>query len=320
MDSLITVIVPVYNVEKYLNRCIDSILAQSYKNLEIILVDDGSTDNSGEICDEYSRQDQRIVVIHKKNGGLSSARNAGLEFAKGNYIGFVDSDDFISDRMYESLVKELKDNPFAISNIMYVRTYESGENRSSRVPHTKNEVLLAQNYLEELLLHVGDVSVCTKLFPKQLIENLRFVEGTLNEDLLFMIELIEKIDRIYFVGEVGYYYFVRKNSISSGYGKAIIDMQRNAFTVLDYVEENFPQLRRQAYRFALYQNMAYLLALPQFEARKDNLIYRSALRFVRCNTFKNIFNRYLKLKEKGILLGLMIMPKMLAKIFQKKHR
>lgn len=321
MDSLISVIVPVYNVEKYLKRCIDSILQQSYKNLEIILVDDGSTDASGSICDEYKVKDNRIIVVHKRNGGLSSARNVGLDVANGEYIGFIDSDDYISNNMYELLINEIKEYSCnIISNIMYVRAYESGENISSRVPHRQNEVFTGEKYLEELLLHVGDVSVCTKLFPKELISNIRFPEGLLNEDLLFMVALIKNISKIRFVGEVGYYYFVREKSISSGYGKSIIDMQKNALSVLDYVRLNYPQLKKQAYRFALYQNMAYLLAVPKAEVNKENLIYCSALKFVRKNTIKNIFNKYLKVKEKGILLGLMIMPQYLARIFQKKHR
>lgn len=107
-DDLISVIVPVYNVEKYLHKCINSILNQTYKNLEIILIDDGSTDNSGKICDEYALKDNRIKVIHKENGGLSSARNAGLDICSGDYIGFVDSDDYIAEDMYEYLYVNLK--------------------------------------------------------------------------------------------------------------------------------------------------------------------------------------------------------------------
>lgn len=319
MNPLISIIVPVYNVEKYLSRCVDSILQQTYKNIEVVLVDDGSTDNSGNICDLYGQKDDRIVVVHKKNGGLSSARNAGLDIAKGDYIGFIDSDDFISANMYELLVKELVYDSCKISNIMYVIAYASGEQRASRVPHTKNEVLSVERYLEELLLHLGDVSVCTKLFPKTLIGDVRFAEGILNEDLLFMVELLKKISEICFVGEVGYYYYRREQSISSGYGKSFIDMQKNALTILEFAKKEFPQLRKQAYRFALYQNMAYLLAVPKGEAKSDNGIYCSALKFVRKNTLKNLSNRFLRVKEKVILCGLMLAPKLLAFIFQKKH-
>ena len=109
MKDLISVIVPIYNVEKYLEKCVNSITSQTYKNLEIILVDDGSTDSSPEICEKLKQSDDRIIVIHKKNGGLSSARNAGLDIAKGKYIGCVDSDDYIDEKMYEKLCRTLKE-------------------------------------------------------------------------------------------------------------------------------------------------------------------------------------------------------------------
>ncbi len=109
-NELITIVVPVYNVEKYLDRCIRSIQAQTYKNLEIILIDDGSEDQCGEICDQYAESDERITVIHKENGGLSSARNAGIDIAAGCYIGFVDSDDYIHPDMYGILYDSMKRN------------------------------------------------------------------------------------------------------------------------------------------------------------------------------------------------------------------
>ena len=113
--DLISIIIPVYNVEQYLSRCIDSVINQTYKNLEIILIDDGSTDDSGEICDEYALKDNRIKVMHKQNGGVSSARNEGLDISKGNYIGFIDSDDFIEKDMYEFLYDLLTKNNCDIS-------------------------------------------------------------------------------------------------------------------------------------------------------------------------------------------------------------
>lgn len=320
MNKKISVIVPVYNVEKYLNRCVDSILAQTYQNLEIILVDDGSPDNCPQICDNYVQKDSRIKVIHKENGGLSSARNAGLDIATGDYIGFVDSDDYIAPDIYSQLYDRIKGDKSYIANCIYARAFASGEIIPSRVPHNEDEDITTQKYLEELLLHVGDVSVCTKLFPRGLIGDLRFVVGKLNEDLLFMIQLLKNIQGIKFVGQLGYYYYVREKSITSRYGKTFIDMQKNAMWVLKYVQQTYPKLRRQAVRFALYQNMAFLLALPANEAVKTNEVYCSALDFVRKNAIKNIFNSYLKIKEKIILIGLGIIPKTIAKVFRRKHR
>src|SRR5699024_4494271 len=127
MSDLISVIVPVYNVEKYVRRCIDSICGQTYSNLEIILIDDGSTDSSGKICDEMAAKDGRISVIHQENKGLSQARNAGLDQAKGEYIAFVDSDDYLSLNMYECLLKSLKENNADVVRCAIKNVYE-GEN------------------------------------------------------------------------------------------------------------------------------------------------------------------------------------------------
>lgn len=125
MNDLISIIVPVYNVEKYLNKCIDSIINQTYKNIEIILVDDGSTDNSGKICDEYLLRDSRIKVIHKNNGGLSSARNEGINISSGEYIGFVDSDDWVEPNMYEEMYKKILYSNADIVDCGYWKEYEN---------------------------------------------------------------------------------------------------------------------------------------------------------------------------------------------------
>ena len=319
-SELISIIVPVYNVEKYLNRCVDSILAQTYDNLEIILVDDGSLDESPSICDQYEKLDKRIKVIHKENGGLSSARNAGLDIATGRYIGFVDSDDYISPTIYETLYNRIMGENTAIANCMYVRAFDSGEMQPSRVPHSKDECITSISYLEELLLHLGDVSVCTKLFPNDVIGDNRFPIGKCNEDLIFMVQLLDRFQQIKFVGQIGYYYFVREKSITSGYGKTFIDMQENSLWILSHIKQNYPNLTKQAVRFALYQNMAFLLAVPKQEANKRNKSYRSALSFIRKNVFRSIFNPYLRIKEKLIIIGLSMMPKTMAKIFKRKHR
>ena len=230
MGHLISVIIPVYNMEKYLKRCVDSIIAQDYENLQIILVNDGSKDNSIKIIRDYEKKDNRIVVVDKENGGLSSARNAGLEVATGEYVGFVDSDDYVELDMVSSLYNAIAKSQKGLANTSFVRAFENGQNYESNVPHKNQESITATQYLGELLMHVGDVSVCTKLFPREVLQDIRFEEGTLNEDLLFMLQVIPKIEKINYVGKVGYYYFVREGSISSKYGKAVIDMQKNSLT------------------------------------------------------------------------------------------
>ena len=314
MDSKVSIIVPIYNTEKYLKRCVDSILAQSYENLEVILIDDGSKDNSPAICDDYAKKDNRIVVVHKQNGGLSSARNAGLNVATGDYIGFVDSDDFISPNMYKKLIENIDKSGKTLSNVMYVRSFDSGKVIPSKVPHTTDEEIYSEQFTKELMLHTGDVSVCTKLFPKEIFDNVRFCEDKLNEDLLFILKILNKIEKINFVGEIGYYYFLRSGSISSGYGKAVEDMVGNSVVAMETVVKKFPQLKMEAVRFALYQHMAYLLLLPLDLADKENALYVNAIKFIRKHYFKNIFNKYLTFKNKVILFAFSMAPKLTKRL------
>lgn len=319
MNSKISIIVPIYNTEKYLCRCLDSIITQSYSNIEIILVDDGSKDSSPSICDEYAQKDKRIIVVHKENGGLSSARNAGLAVATGEYIGFVDSDDYVSKDMYKILAENIPSDECAISNVMCVRSDESGKTWPSSVPHTSDKTISSLDFVKELMLHIGDVSVCTKLFPKQIFNNIKFREGSLNEDLLFMLDVLAEINTVYFVGCVGYYYFVRSESISSGYGKAVIDMVGNSLKVKELLDESYPELNKYTSRFTLYQHMAYLLLVPEGDANKNNKVYVDAIRYIRKHTLSNLNNPYLKTKNKITLISLMVMPKITAKMYQKKR-
>ena len=180
---LISVIIPCYNVEKYLYRCVDSIIGQTYKNLEIILVDDGSPDNCGKICDEYAAKDGRIKVIHKENGGLSDARNVAIDVAKGEWLTFVDSDDYLTkdyvDTLYNLCIKYKTKVTVADWCIFAEGTYPFMSKRKNK------EILFSQNgALEDMFNQVHfDVSACTKLYHHSLFEGVRFPKGMLFEDL-----------------------------------------------------------------------------------------------------------------------------------------
>lgn len=318
-NSKISIIVPIYNMEKYLERCVDSILAQTYENLEIILVNDGSSDSSPEICDRYAEKDSRIKVVHKTNGGLSSARNAGLDIATGDYIGFVDSDDYISSDMYRRLAERLDNSDCEIANVVYVRADEEGNTTPSKVPHNTDKEIIAAQFVRELMLHTGDVSVCTKLFRVKLFEDVRFPEGKLNEDLLFMLDVFTKVNKVAFAAHIGYYYFTRSGSTSSGYGKAVIDMVGNSLKAKETVNNAFPNLRKESERFAIFQHMAYLLIVPAHDAVKNNEVYTSAVKYLRKNAVRGLFNKYLSLKNKIAIMLLAVMPKITAKQYQKKR-
>ena len=213
---LISIIVPVYNVENYLKRCIESILNQTFWDFELILVNDGSTDKSGNICDEYSMIDNRVKIIHKENGGLSSARNTGIKLAKGKYIGFVDSDDYINNMMYEILYKfiEMNDADIAICNYKKVSD-DSILNKEVNWSKIGVEKFSNIEALEQIYEMNGPqfVTAWNKLYKKELFINCKYPEGKINEDEFIAHKLLYNSDLIIYVNEKLYYYYLRENSI-----------------------------------------------------------------------------------------------------------
>ena len=212
MDSLISIIVPVYNVEKYLEKCINSIINQTYKNLDIILINDGSTDNSGKVCDKFKSKDSRIKVIHKENGGLSDARNAGLKIANGEYIGFVDSDDYIAPDMFETLYNLTQKYNAEISIVSFYEIYNTKTIgvRDSRQLQQMNKI----EAIKELLLDSKIQSYAwNKLFKKNLFENLKFPTDKNFEDIATTLLLFEKANKIVLFEDPKYYYLRRDDSI-----------------------------------------------------------------------------------------------------------
>lgn len=200
---LVSVIVPVYKVEPYLRRCIDSIIGQTYRNLEIILIDDGSPDNCGAICDEYVLRDSRIKVIHKENGGLSSARNAGLDIATGKYIGFVDSDDYIASQMYERLVITIIANDADIVFCSYFDEIAPGETKSGYVVDTS---LSTSEYQDQMRFCMTGTEVWSRLFRSNLFDGIRFPHGKRYEDFIIMPVLYDKAKKIVGIEDRLYFY------------------------------------------------------------------------------------------------------------------
>ena len=215
----ISVIVPVYNVEDYLEECIESILGQTYKNLEIILVDDGSTDNSSKICDTYEKKDNRIKVIHKENGGLSSARNNGLKHITGDYISFVDSDDFINKTMYEKLYMAIKqyDADVVKSNFANVKDGKVVETKSTGESKLYNREEAMLNYMKTPYKYNKHfkVVVWDALYKRELFDGIQFPEGLLYEDGYVTPKVIFKSKRLVHLDESLYYYRINDKGIMS---------------------------------------------------------------------------------------------------------
>lgn len=266
MNKLISIIVPVYKVEEYLNECVQSLINQTYSNLEIILVDDGSPDKCPQMCDDWMQKDSRIKVIHKANGGLSSARNAALDVAIGDYISFVDSDDFFDEKMYEKLYEGITRSPnIGISAIKFYK-YQNGI-VSIYNPNwdTKEDVLVkAENFgiltLKQEICHAAT----NKLYKRDLIENVRFRLGKLNEDVLFMHDLekyVRKFD--YDMWDLSYYaYYYRMRPGSIGHSKIPLDIAiiDNLRTIVEEASElEYKACSIKKYRQSIYFFCVHLL-------------------------------------------------------------
>lgn len=207
----ISVIVPVYKVEPYLRKCLDSIVGQTYRNLEIILVDDGSPDNCGAICDEYAARDERIKVIHQPNGGLSAARNTGLDIATGEYIGFVDSDDWIEPDMYEYLLSGARQTE---ADIAVCGIFEELPNRQNIRCWHEAETFDTESGLKELLLRKKySHSAWDKLYRRTLFDGVRFPNGRNFEDIATTYRVFEKATTVRLMPEAKYHYLQRPDSI-----------------------------------------------------------------------------------------------------------
>ena len=216
--QIISIIVPIYNVEKYLPQCLDSIINQTYKNLEIILIDDGSTDNSGKICDKYKLLDNRIIVIHKSNGGLSDARNTGIKIATGDYISFVDSDDFIDKNMYTILFQKINTTNADIIWYNHYNYQSSNEiSKSSIFVQEKQYLLPKDNYKfqYDLLNKYHLIGYCwNKLYKKSIFNSILFPYNRKCEDGFILISLLNKANNIICIPNTLYYYRNTPNSLS----------------------------------------------------------------------------------------------------------
>lgn len=313
----ISIVVPVYNVEKYLDNSITHIINQTYENLEIILVDDGSTDRSGQICDKYAEKDSRIRVIHKKNGGSSSARNCGIEAATGDYIGFLDADDYADETMYEVLHRVVTETDCTIAQVMSRDFDEEGNLLKDAYRSSGKTVFLSQKEMFRLLmLHEGDSSFCTKLIRADFAKGFRFSENRLNEDFELVLRMLEKVEGVYSIEEAHYNILIRQGSNQrSGFKpnlyEAVID---NSDLALSMMEKDFPEFRKETERFWFVQRLDYLLHIPVEQMTKDNVYCRKVINEVRQGKALWKSNPFLQEKEKRNLTILSFCPKLSKRV------
>lgn len=257
MRDLVSIIVPVYNVGPYLPRCLQSLTAQTYERIEIILVDDGSQDDSGAVCDLWARRDDRIRVYHKPNGGLSDARNYGLERAAGEYVCFVDSDDWCDGRYIETLHRTLVETDSDLVECDYVYIWDGKAVPVSTQTEYDREVYTDRDCFKKYLTNTFFSSVCNKLYRKRVIENLPFRVGVFHEDEYWTYRIFSSARRVCRLHYVGYYYYQRQGSIvnSRPSFKRLNDAFRAGTERIDYIERNYPEYASIGYSKMIYTCM-----------------------------------------------------------------
>ena len=249
MEDKISVIIPVYNVEKYISRCLDSILNQSYKNVEIIIINDGSTDKSGLICDEYSKRYDNIRVFHKENGGVSSARNLGITVAKGEYITFADPDDFLNKDMYKILYDNAKNNnsDITICSVNEIRenVIDTEDNTGKIIKYSREDAI--NGYFNDIYPFNHNY-LWNKLFKREMFDEVKLNEKiTYQEDSEVMIKLLNLSENIIYVGIPLYNYDLRLGSLSSGnISKSKITAERAFYSIYEYTKENICEYKDKA--------------------------------------------------------------------------
>ncbi len=225
--ELISIIVPVYSVEKYLERCVKSLVVQTYQNIEIILVDDGSPDNSGKLCDELAKTDNRIRVIHKENVGVSSARNVALGQAQGKYIGFMDSDDWVEPNMFSALVQALENNKAQLVSCDLFQESENIENSYTHQETAECEVIeVKEPYYDIIAITQIAGYLCNKLFIKELITQELDEDLAQNEDLLFVVQYLKNVNKMVHISQKLYHYQMGDFTPSVGLNARILTLPK----------------------------------------------------------------------------------------------
>lgn len=315
---MVSVIIPVYNVQDYLARCIDSVLAQTYTDLEIILVDDGSLDSSGDICDEYDLKYRHLRVIHKVNGGLSDARNAGLDVAQGQYVTFIDGDDYVHPRFVEALMNTIQQTGAQIAACTWQELKDGDTPRTVNVENASCKTFSQQEAINTVF-YQGELnhSACSRIFETQLFHDLRFPEGALYEDLAIIYPLLRKVEKVALLKAPMYYYMHRTGSI-------ITTMSLRRTHVLDHLEKLEEQVTSEAPQYLPAVRSRHLSACfnmlrlmpakdPQWQPIKER-----CWKYIKNMRNLCIKDRHVRLKNKAAILLSYLGVGITMKIINKK--
>lgn len=302
-DIKVSVIIPIYKVEGYLDKCVLSVINQTYSNIEIILVDDGSPDNCPQICDKYKALDSRVVVVRKKNGGLSDARNAGLDVATGEYISFLDGDDTLDSKAVEVLVNTAKQTSSSIVKMQFRNVYEGDDIPDTDVPKVLNGNWIKNaDYIKAICTYKASCSCCDKLFHRSVINNYRFKKGRTNEDLLFLgTMLLEQGCNIYSLNYQGYNYLQRQQSITkTKFGTSIRDTVYNCAELQELAKEKREDVYVYFRMLSLYQARTFLLLMPKSYIKLEHEDFVFAMKTIKTNK-EIIWKSFFSLKDKLFL-------------------
>lgn len=307
MNEIVSVIVPIYDVEDYLSKCVDSIINQTYKNLEIILVDDGGKDKCPEICDEYAGKDSRIKVIHKKNGGLSDARNAGIDIAKGEYLVFIDSDDWVETTMVEHLLDACK--KYNVKLAACGRYITDGTVINGTAYEGTEGVYSSEEALNEILSGKSlDVAAWDKIYVRDLFDDIRYPVGENNEDIAVFYKIVDAAGRVAHTGTTEYYYRNRPGSITKlKYNRdARMIIEKNLNSIEEFLGKEYPSCMSSFYRYKIINIYALLNKYIKCEGTKKTQEYHHLMDEFRKN--KNYFfnDAQTPLKEKTIAIMILL--------------
>ena len=318
MEDLISVIIPAYNVEQYIGRCIESVIKQTYLNLEIIIVDDGTKDRSGDIAEEYSLRDNRIKVLHKINGGLSSARNQGIINSHGKYITFIDSDDYVDKEYIEYLVKIIKQYSTHISICQHKTVFPSGHIKD--IGNSRTEALPAEEVIKRILYDdVLNTSAWAKLYDRELFNHVFYPEGRLFEDIGTTYKLIMQCETIAIGYETKYNYILRADSIT--YNKFTLkklDLVAMTDEMASVVSVNYPALSKAVMRrrvYARFSTLNQMLDEREYSKQKNDMIS-----FIRANRTTVLTDREAPLRDKIAIILLSISYSIYRKVWKTRTK
>lgn len=317
-DYKVSVIVAAYNIQDYIVKCLESIANQTYKNLEVIVVDDGSSDNTGKFADEFSKKDSRFIVIHKENGGVSSARNKGIDVASGDFIGFVDGDDIIENDMYQILI----DNAIKYNADISHCGYKLVENDKETMFYGTGQIIIQDRKKGLIDIFEGSLiepSLCNKIFRRNIVGNIRLDESIkINEDLYFNILLFNKSSKSVFEDKTKYNYIKRKNSATvSGKNnirkltdprkvyRMAIELFKEDFEILPFVEKMDLERNVNIYNLLILEKNDFLLKL-KCEVRD----------YIKLNKNKIKTNKFINKKIKYMIFGILYMPYIYSFIYK----